>query len=491
MTVFISKIDSLVKSFKLMEFQSEFQYSYEEVGISPQEHDILLFYYTAPTDEIRLECEVVNYDNKKLSMRKLVEVASGLSYNKLPETVRTKIDDNACMSFQLNDDESNAILKDLSRAIVINMSPEVSGNNRKDDYKEGKCLQIIYYGAPGTGKSFGLKDEIGTTDKTKEGPIREDNNIRITFHPDTDYASFVGCYKPMQQEGHEENIVYEYQQEAFIDSYLEAWKSYLSDKAENFYLVIEEINRGNCAQIFGDMFQLLDRDEKGYSSYKVSTDRDLQRYLEKELKNEAFKNMPSDLKQGKWMQLPPNFCILATMNTSDQSLFPMDSAFKRRWEWRYVPIRTKDIRNIRIDIGGIEYSWADFVIQINDYIQKKTGSTAKQIGPWFAKADKKVNENDEKPTVISYENFRSKVLFFLFNDALRDYDDFGQMFEKEGEKREYPFLFENLFDDKVEDDGISNVEHFLGELKVAKYTDNAENQQEDNDDDGSNNDGVE
>lgn len=333
-------------------------------------------------------------------------------------------------------------------------------------------VQIITYGAPGTGKSYSITNEVGVDEN---GRMREDNNIRITFHPDTDYATFVGCYKPMQDEEDKKLIVYKYQPEAFIKSYLKAWKIMLSDNPENFYLIIEEINRGNCAQIFGDMFQLLDRNDDGYSSYKVSTDMDLQRYLKEELDKEEYSGMPKDLKSGEWMQLPPNFCILATMNTSDQSLFPMDSAFKRRWEWRYVPIKTSKVEDVLVDVSGTKYRWADFLFNINNFIQQQTGSTAKQLGPWFAKADEKADPDEKNNTIISFENFRSKVLFFLFNDALRDYDDFGQLFD---ENRSTPFLFENLFEGS--DEGANNVKHFMESLHVQPYQPNANNTVADN-----------
>lgn len=340
-------------------------------------------------------------------------------------------------------------------------------HNHTQNIKMG--LQKIYYGAPGTGKSFGVKQDVGTKDDTDEGEMREDNNIRITFHPDIDYASFVGCYKPAQDDKEKTLVVYKYQPEAFVNAYLKAWQNMSTDTKENFYLIIEEINRGNCAQIFGDMFQLLDRDENGYSSYKVSTDLDLRRFLYEEINEgdnkEKYDKMPSDLKSGERMQLPPTLSIIATMNTSDQSLFPMDSAFKRRWEWKYVKIDTSKVANVLLDINGIHYEWAKFLDKINEFIQKETGSTAKQIGPWFAKADMKAEPGADKPTMISYDNFRSKVLFFLFNDALRDYDNFGQLFRKEDDNSEYPFLFENLF--SGDKDGTDRVELFLKNLGVS------------------------
>lgn len=331
-----------------------------------------------------------------------------------------------------------------------------------DNSKKG--LQEIYYGAPGTGKSYGIKKVVGT----KDGSIREDNNIRITFHPDTDYASFVGCYKPQQdeREGKEDNIVYRFQPEAFVNAYLAAWQRMCAEKQSNFYLIIEEINRGNCAQIFGDMFQLLDRDDNGYSSYKVSTELDLRRYLKDEINkhSDLYNGMPEDLKSGEWMQLPPTLSIIATMNTSDQSLFPMDSAFKRRWDWNYVKIDTTKVSNILIDIKGIRYKWCSFVEKINECIQEETGSTAKQIGPWFAKADVKANPSDKNATIISYDNFRSKVLFFLFNDAFRDYDSFGERFRSEDDKNRFPFLFENLFSGV--DDGVACILRFMKSIEA-------------------------
>lgn len=218
-------------------------------------------------------------------------------------------------------------------------------------------LQQIYYGAPGTGKSKTIKDlTFG------------ESVIRTTFHPDSDYASFVGTYKPITEEVDlrdcngkkvidddtkevvkEERIAYKFIPQAFLEAYVEAWKKLGSSKKQ--YLIIEEINRGNCAQIFGDLFQLLDRNEYGFSDYPIVADKDMQKYLEKEFagweitnKDEINQlygeaNMVNLIMKGERLVLPSNLYIWATMNTSDQSLFPIDSAFKRRWDWKYVPIR--------------------------------------------------------------------------------------------------------------------------------------------------------
>lgn len=202
-------------------------------------------------------------------------------------------------------------------------------NNRSKPQKcfTGLSLQQIFYGAPGTGKSCGIKRTLDNNH------VAENNIFRTTFHPDSDYSTFVGAYKPTMEvvpryesstgtQVEERRIAYNFIPQAFLNAYVRAYQT-----DENVYLVIEEINRGNCAQIFGDLFQLLDRGDDGKSDYSIKADTDIRTYLEEVLgdDNEGIK--------GGNLCLPANLYILATMNTSDQSLFPIDSAFKRRWEW--------------------------------------------------------------------------------------------------------------------------------------------------------------
>jgi len=315
------------------------------------------------------------------------------------------------------------------------------------------AYQLITYGAPGTGKSHEIDNR---TD--------ESNSIRVTFHPDTDYAAFVGAYKPTMDEleryaldatgkthkieAKEKSIVYSFVPQAFMKAYVEAWRRYtsvdLQGDAKTYYLVIEEINRGNCAQIFGDLFQLLDRADNGFSAYAIAPDDDIQKFLgtDKDYKladislSEDIKKMTetgekviataADIKAGKKLVLPPNLYIRATMNTSDQSLFPMDSAFKRRWEWEYVPIEDAN-KNWKIDVGGVKYKWWSFLEKINYLIATETSSEDKQLGYFFVKA---------KDTMIDAETFVSKVVFFLwgdvFKDNLPDEDVFKYTFKKDG-----------------------------------------------------------
>lgn len=255
-------------------------------------------------------------------------------------------------------------------------------------------LQKIYFGNPGSGKSY--KVETDTRGKKV---------FRTTFHPDSDYSTFVGTYKPLSDGT---SIRYTFVPQTFTNAYIEAYK----DIDTPVYLIIEEINRGNCAQIFGDLFQLLDRRNDGYSEYPINADKDLRDYIRTELAR--YKGIdpdiePEGIEDGK-LRLPPNLHILATMNTSDQSLFPMDSAFKRRWDWEYVPIQyegaTSD--NFTIKLSGKQFRWIDFLKAVNDRIRRVTESEDKQLGNYFIKSN--IDENE----------FKSKVMFYLWSEVCKD-----------------------------------------------------------------------
>ena len=318
--------------------------------------------------------------------------------------------------------------------------------------------QIIYYGAPGTGKSH----EVAKTTKQVEAETKanheEERVFRTTFHPDSDYSTFVGCYKPTMQpepqtyvvEGQEkpvvdkdgkqvmkEKIVYNYIPQAFTNAYVRAWQT---DK--DVYLVIEEINRGNCAQIFGDLFQLLDRDKDGYSKYPIDSDSDLGNHICKALLASERNDIPEEVKSGKKMQLPSNLYIWATMNTSDQSLFPIDSAFKRRWDWKYMKIKDmkdKIAQPYRIIVKDKQYSWWGFINKMNEHISSTTSSEDKQLGYFF------VNREDGQ---ISADDFVNKVLFYLYNDALKDYSVGLNIKNEQGELK--AAKFSDFYDDNGE-----------------------------------------
>ena len=339
-------------------------------------------------------------------------------------------------------------------AVVVNpSSPMVYSNsikskNRSEEWKAlipteeetescitngiSDSLQQIFYGAPGTGKSNTIKCEVDQKDLPR---------VRTTFHPDSDYSTFVGAYKPTSVEvpvmtiigkeqipvvnaNPEKKIVYEFVPQAFLKAYTGAWKN----QDEPFFLIIEEINRGNCAQIFGDLFQLLDRnDETGLSDYPISPDGDIQKFLLTDKKygfaalTDAQKAaIPIEVQSGELMILPKNLHIWATMNTSDQSLFPIDSAFKRRWDWQYMPI-SDGKKGWQIAVNGKCYDWWQFLQKMNDKIGSTTNSEDKKLGYFFCKA---------KNGIIDAETFVGKVVFYIWNDVFKDFaEEAGDLFK--------------------------------------------------------------
>lgn len=292
--------------------------------------------------------------------------------------------------------------------------------------------QIIYFGTPGSGKSWTIKRQY---EMRKEGEKYVDDEekkkrvIRTTFHPDTDYASFVGCYKPVPyEEDDEKKITYKFVPQAFTDAYVAAW----NDLEHPYYLIIEEINRGNCAQIFGDLFQLLDRKKDGYSEYPIKADHDLRDYLVEHLP-EGNEGIMDDK-----LCLPPNLSIIASMNTSDQSLFPMDSAFKRRWSWEYVPIDYENAESgvFEINIGGEPHNWHKFLKAVNGKIKKVTSSEDKQMGNFFIKAS------------VDEKEFCDKVMFYLWSEVGKDnYQTNDAIFRYYAEEDKLvEFSFNELYD---------------------------------------------
>lgn len=384
--------------------------------------------------------------------------------------------------------------------------------------------QQIFYGAPGTGKSHKIKEILGEYEGCPEDKkVLKANIFRTTFHPDSDYSTFVGTYKPTMEKqidkiytkgeliskltemknggityspqkfgakywrslkeltlsdkkdilqacgmsdnytvefdkgtavgeeyltcSNDSRIIYSFIPQTFLNAYIRAYQT-----NENVYLIIEEINRGNCAQIFGDLFQLLDRDRTGKSEYTIKADTDLKTFLEEKLgkDNDGIKN-------GE-LCLPSNLYIYATMNTSDQSLFPIDSAFKRRWNWEYEPIKYKNTDWI-IDIDGMKYRWSDFQKEVNTRILKDTGSEDKMLGDYFVNPPAKV---------ISYNLFRNKILFYLWNDVCKDGD--ADIFPTDAD-----FSFSKLYDD----DSKQLIISMMDKLKLKPIDGNSTGNNED------------
>ncbi|MBR0473283.1 MAG: AAA family ATPase [Methanosphaera sp.] len=247
---------------------------------------------------------------------------------------------------------------------------------------------VIYFGAPGTGKSYNLN-----RDKDSLLKSYEDNYERVTFHPDYSYANFVGTYKPVPEGS---DITYRYVPGPFM----RILKKALDKPSQPFILIIEEINRANVAAVFGDVFQILDR-ENNVSVYPIDATEDMKTYLNRDK-----------------IILPQNLFIWATMNSADQGVFPMDTAFKRRWDFKYFSINHNEdlIEDTYSVINEKSISWNDLRKAINDELLSYKINEDKLIGPFFA-----FNEyhNKEIPTEVFKDIFKNKIIMYLFEDAAR------------------------------------------------------------------------
>lgn len=273
--------------------------------------------------------------------------------------------------------------------------------------------QRIIFGAPGTGKSFRLnedKDEL-----LKNGGSYE----RVTFHPDYTYAQFVGTYKPVTDD--DDEIKYEFVQGPFMRVYAEALKDGNSEHPVPHLLIIEEINRARVASVFGDVFQLLDRDKDGVSQYGIQASEDIKKYLARELHR--------DMSACTEIKLPNNMFIWATMNSADQGVFPMDTAFKRRWDFEYLGVDdNEDKVNCNVELvegkSDTKVNWNALRKAINEKLTEVCHlNEDKLLGPFFL-SGKSIAANDAGDVMDAVkfrEAFKNKVIMYLFEDAARQY----------------------------------------------------------------------
>ena len=342
----------------------------------------------------------------------------------LPNETVTLIQDNKCPFKQLRDGE-------IQSSASEKLTNTVSYNNT--------CTQIIFYGVPGSGKSYTIKSILS------EKSISFENTVRVVFHPEYTNSDFIGQILPkLKKDDNEGNLIdYKFTAGPFTKILREAY----CNPTENYALIIEEINRGNAAAIFGELFQLLDRlDEddteiyngvtytKGWSSYGVHNDC-INSFIcgiydeEGENKKEPCIHFDSN----SAIRLPSNLSLFATMNTSDQNVFSLDNAFKRRWDLKLIPNKfifdsddtkenQKQLDQCFANIEEFGFTWGAFVNAINKkIISEQSGEDIssfedKQIGMWFVKSISKERAGDK---IITKETFLHKVIEYLFDDVFK------------------------------------------------------------------------
>ena len=433
----ILKIDSLIESLTLCNSQSEFRFQFDFAeDVVTSSGDMILGYLNYPIDEIRYIFEVISSDDESIVLIKKCEVSNGvhIDLSTIPELQPISYTKEfMTITVETFTSIARQLLLITQRSII------------KPTKDTTSTAQTIYYGCPGTGKSRTVKELTEGLDDEKIIEYKDDTELptnvyRTTFHPDYDYATFVGCYKPVKDD---DKLDYRFIPQVFTKAYATA----CLHRDDPVYLIIEEINRGNCAQIFGDLFQLLDRKKNGESEYPIVPDSELSKYLEKK-----------GVKPFTELRLPANLHIYATMNTSDQSLFPMDSAFKRRWAMEYVPIDYEKEKakafTITLD-SGQTYKWVNFLKAVNEKICFATDSEDKQMGEFFIKSSVTSNE------------FKNKVMFYLWSEICKDlYSAKGsgqKYFMRIEEQKADPltgltppdqFTFSDLFSDRNRNDAL-------------------------------------
>lgn len=321
----------------------------------------------------------------------------------------------------------------LSATKVIGLDNISSKENKSirfnTEYESPFPRNRIVFGAPGTGKSYTINQE-------REGLLGTDNETdyeRVTFHPDYSYANFVGTYKPVpcKDEDGRDSITYEYVPGPFMRVYVNALKNSQTDNIKPYLLIIEEINRANVAAVFGDVFQLLDRGDDNVSEYPIQASEDIKAYLVRELGGE-----PDEYSK---IRIPDNMFIWATMNSADQGVFPMDTAFKRRWDFTYIGIDDNDaeIDGKTVVLGKApqqRVEWNKLRKAINHFLTKHKINEDKQLGPYFIARKIVVPESGNEIDSEKFcETFKNKVIMYLFEDAA---------------KQKRSSLFEGCFDSK-------------------------------------------
>lgn len=366
-------------------------------------------------------------------------------------------------------DQGEPVLGVISRGldnIFSDIRPKITRKDVSPSNVNGDILAVanisephnyIFFGAPGTGKSHQLNE-------LAEKYFAKDNIRRVTFYPDYTYSQFVGNFKPVTRYAEPKDsepttkmkpyISYEFVPGPFLETYIKA----IQKPTSNYLLIVEEINRANPAAVFGDVFQLLDRDKSGHSVYEVSVPREMEDYLRIHLPEYATAaHIPSPEKllneqkrldeEAKRLCLPPNMYIWATMNSADQGVFPMDTAFKRRWDFHYMSINEgadveangMKLSDIEVPCGKRTVKWNDLRMAINNFLLSDDihVNEDKLLGPFFV-----------APTSLAPDKFtkvfKDKVLLYLYEDAgktkrsklfrsdLKTYSQVCDAFEEEG-----------------------------------------------------------
>ena len=378
---FILSVDSFVNAFSLLDTTTTIRYQYRQAGsmtnnLGITSGDKVLVYKRNPISTINIALEALSQD----SFQKLLEVGQGITL----EGITLADDPEEKTIIEIDKVLYDLILKNLVSQIEIDEQEADTQDMTVQAVTGGK--NVLFYGVPGCGKSHMVNNICKDQARIE----------KVVFHPDYTYSDFVGQILPKVNA--EQELEYEFTPGPFT----EILKKAFHKPGTMFYLEIEELNRGNASAIFGEIFQLLDRDSNGKSKFSV-TNYDVAKIV--------FEGIPEFEAPEQKIFIPSNLTILATMNTSDQNVFTLDTAFQRRWEMRMIPNKFNDSHALDM-IADSVISWGAFATTVNDIVIERTaeydGSGDKRLGAYFALRDE-----------LSREIFPEKVLKYLWDDAFK------------------------------------------------------------------------
>lgn len=386
--------------------------------------DKVLGYCKEPISEVKYGFEVIEKkSNNSIVLRKLFDVYNGCKIDSLNSDITEKLQEIGIKEniIEVTEQNYNIIVNSIFTItecstitnIVLDKKKLKLGDNVKDKYNR------ILFGAPGTGKSHKLNKDI---EENQDRLV--DKYTRVTFHPNYTYAQFVGSYKPVSEMAEkvldngtvikQKTISYKFVPGPFLKVLIKA----LKDETIPQLLVIEEINRANPAAVFGDVFQLLDRNSNGKSCYTISMSEEMQSYVEEELGIKIDE-----------LYIPSNMYIWASMNSADQGVYPMDSAFKRRWSFEYIGIDENEdeligkgyeyiyLKNSKNTYG--RYKWNTVRKTINKELRSgRKINEDKLLGPFFL-SETELSKSNLKNNEEFDNIFKSKVLMYLYEDIVK------------------------------------------------------------------------
>lgn len=394
MSNYILSIDNLINSFEIIDAYKPIKYRYESKNANNdyQIQDYILGYYKHRGVSLIFSVQGVN-DNSVM-LDKIMEINNPIGINeildnRIIDTLQTEGE-----AVKISDAIFNNILNQFELQIKDLLNSSIDTDNSTENVsRQMGGENILLYGVPGSGKSYTINTQY-CDDETKIE--------RIVFHPDYMNTDLIGQILPtIKDDG---TVTYEFTPGPFTKILKKAYE----DPVNKYYLVIEEINRGNAPAIFGEVFQLLDRDKDGTSTYSITNEN-------------VAKIVYGNSEQ--LISLPSNLSILATMNTADQNVFTLDTAFQRRWVMKMIKNDIESAEHADVEILDTGVTWKIFAETVNNQIIQSNSATMssedKRLGAYFITSESLLEDKENMYEVNFNSLFAEKVIKYLWDDAFK------------------------------------------------------------------------